>query len=130
MKALAPERAMPCPELECDGTLRRRWSRKHGRWFYGCDRFPRCRAGVGCHDDGRPLGTPADRETRRARKRAHDAFDALWREGHLTRGEAYAWLANKFGLTEVHIGEMTRGECERVVKLSEAELRRRLRWRG
>jgi hypothetical protein len=75
--------AHPCPE--CGERMVLRASR-YGL-FYGCERFPLCNAAHGAHrDTGKPLGVPADAETKRARIRAHDAFDTLWKTGRTVRG--------------------------------------------
>lgn len=87
----------------------------HGdRLFYVC---PSCDARVGCHRDGRPLGTLAGPRLRAARRSAHAAFDPLWQSGRLTRAEAYAWLAARLGLPleRTHIGEFDEDLCFRVV---------------
>lgn len=39
-----------------------------------------------------------DEATHMARKRAHNAFDPLWKEGHLTRTEAYKVLSAMLGI--------------------------------
>jgi hypothetical protein len=49
-----------------------------------------------------------------ARMRAHDAFDVIWREGYMTRSQAYEWLAGEFGRIEVHMKTMTIEECRQV----------------
>ncbi|HYW76711.1 MAG TPA: zinc-finger-containing protein [Gammaproteobacteria bacterium] len=79
-----------------------------------------CRAYVGCHPGTDvPLGTMADRETRQARRRAHAAFDPLWRRTPGMRRRAYAWLADQLGLAreECHIGLFDKDTCERVISL-------------
>lgn len=90
--------------------------------FWGCSRYPQCKGTHGAHPDGRPLGKPADLATKKARTRAHAAFDALWRGAHrgggMTRAEAYEWLTAAMGSTEqVHIGALTIEECDQVVRL-------------
>ena len=78
-----------------------------------------CNAYCGCHPKStRPLGTLAKAETRAARKRAHAAFDPLWRNGRYNRTEAYRLLSEKTGIpaSECHIGMMTVEQCALVVK--------------
>jgi ssDNA-binding Zn-finger/Zn-ribbon topoisomerase 1 len=89
---------------------------KHGP-FYGCSTFPVCRGTHGAHPDGKPLGIPADKATRAARIRAHDVFDRIWKEGHMSRKNAYMWLAKAMKRDVVHIGSMDVDECEAVVRL-------------
>lgn len=57
-----------------------------------------------------------DRETRYARGMAHFAFDRLWKERHMTRAKAYTFLAKLFRVEEIHIADMTRAQCDRVIK--------------
>jgi ssDNA-binding Zn-finger/Zn-ribbon topoisomerase 1 len=85
--------------------------------FYGCERFPACRATHGAHPDGRPLGTPANAATKAARIRAHAAFDVLWKGGAMKRNEAYYQLSKALGITraECHIANFDAAMCERVV---------------
>lgn len=84
---------------------------------------PSCGRYVGSHPDGTPKGTPADSETRNARRKAHDAFDPLWRKELFTkssfasRSDAYKWLSAEMGVQEAHIGHMTATEALRVVEI-------------
>lgn len=107
--------AYACPE--CGSSMHLRDS-KHGL-FYGCAAYPTCRATHGAHPDGRPLGTPANAETKRARIAAHEAFDKLWKEPerYMTRRDAYRWLADLLGLSpgEAHIATFDRGQCNAVI---------------
>lgn len=81
----------------------------HKRFFRCsiCDRY------VGTHPNGFPMGAPADDDTRRARHRAHCAFDSIWENGWLPKGAAYEWLADQFGLTAeaAHIGFFDVARC-------------------
>lgn len=75
---------------------------------------------VGCHPGTiRPLGTPADKETRRAREAAHAAFDPIWKDKSLRRAEAYRRLAAKLGISveECHIGLFDVATCLKVQTL-------------
>lgn len=87
------------------------------RKFYGCSRFPDCCATHGAHPDGRPVGTPANIQTKKARMVAHVAFDE-WRFAHShSKTEAYKWLAGELGVPEkeAHMGQMNKVACEAVV---------------
>jgi hypothetical protein len=92
-----------------------------------CCTAPNCDGIVGTHRrTGLPMGLPADKATRQARRQAHEAFDRLWvkaRDKSGARKRAYKWLAEVMGLTEhtAHIGHMTKDQCERVVQLCEAK---------
>ena len=80
-----------------------------------------CDAFVGVHRGStRSKGTPANRETREARKRAHAAFDAIWRGNRrVSRSKAYARLARCMSLSanECHIGMFDVERCEEVVRV-------------
>lgn len=118
------ERVVFCGE--CGSRMRLRWTDKFRRWFYGCAEWPRCDGIHGAHPDGKPLGVPANKATKAARIRAHDAFDRLHGRGRMTRSQAYAWLAKRMKLPEefCHIGRFNERDCERVVEVAEARLRK------
>ena len=79
-----------------------------------------CDAWVGCHiggDGQQPLGELANEELRAARMSAHAAFDPLWKDGEMTRHEAYDWLsvATRIPRIRCRIGMMDADECRLVV---------------
>ena len=76
------------------------------------------------HPDGNPYGIPGDEATKQARISAHDAFDKLWKDGHMTRRKAYQWLSERLGIAEAHISEMGTDECDNVIRIVEIELRK------
>jgi hypothetical protein len=94
----------------------------HGTFgpFYGCKRWKPnqkgCRGTRNLNRDG-SLKKSVDQSTRVARIRAHRAFDPLWASGGMTRGEAYRWLAGMMGVEVVHIGELSKEQCEDVIEL-------------
>lgn len=102
----------PCPECGEPMVLR---NSKYGL-FYGCSSFPRCKATHGAHKDGRPLGIPADKKTKKARMRAHDVFDQLWKDKHMSRPEAYEWMQEAMDMSEeeAHIGRFTEEQCDEL----------------
>lgn len=106
---------LPCPDCGLPMELRKG---KYGL-FYGCSGFPHCDVTHAAHPDGRPLGVPADRETRKARCSAHVIFDRHWKlaYGKLDRTEAYRWLAGQLGIQaeDCHIGNFNYDTCQRVV---------------
>lgn len=94
-------------------------------YIYRCDD---CGAFVGSHKGTNiPLGTLADHETREARKRAHSAFDHIWKNsrGAVTRSAAYRWLATKLGIQkhECHMAWFDKETCAKVVRFSLERLR-------
>jgi ssDNA-binding Zn-finger/Zn-ribbon topoisomerase 1 len=102
---------------DCGSVMELRKSPKYKNPFYGCSQFPVCRGTHGAHPDGRPLGIPANRETKDWRIKAHDAFDTLWKCGgiNMTRKKAYKKLAEELGVKEVHIGEQDIEGCKRII---------------
>ena len=91
---------------------------RHGR-FWGCRNYPTCDGIIGCHSDGSPLGTPADKGTRQMRQLAHEAFDNWWPTMKMTRGEAYEWLEENG--PKGHIAEMDFEECGELIKTLEKD---------
>lgn len=95
----------------------------YGNLFYRCTP---CQAWVGCHPGtDKTLGRLANAELRRAKSAAHAAFDPLWKQGNLTRAQAYAWLGKQMGLTpeQTHIGMFDVEQAVRVVELCRATLK-------
>lgn len=82
-----------------------------------------CSAYVGCHKNSKskaaPLGRLANAELRKAKNRAHAAFDPLWKDGNMSRRRAYSWLAKQLGIKEkdCHIGMFDVDMCARVVEV-------------
>jgi len=111
----------PCPECGSKMVLR---DSRYGL-FYGCTGWPLCDAAHGAHkNSGEPLGIPADKETKKARMRAHEKFDLLWKRGHTTRSNAYVWMQKAMGLSaeEVHIGRFDEEQCEQLIERVEHAL--------
>lgn len=87
------------------------------RKYYYC---APCNAYVGTHEiTGKPLGTLANKELRRARCQTHEAFDGLWKTGKMSRSAAYTWLAHSIGLApqQCHIGMFNYERCQQVIEL-------------
>lgn len=106
--------------------------------LWACDP---CEAWVGCHKGKNiALGRLANKELRIWKKRAHDAFDPLWREKlrrrreergpeykvFYARGSGYKWLALQLGIdrSACHIGEFDVDQCKRVVEICRPYLER------
>ncbi len=64
------------------------------------------------------MGTLANAELADYRKRAHAAFDPIWKEKRMSRHEAYRWLAKKLGIrmTECHIAMFEIEDCRRAIE--------------
>lgn len=58
-------------------------------------------------------GTPANKALREARKKAHAAFDPIWKTNQMKRRDAYQWLASTLGIPvqECHIGMFNLERC-------------------
>lgn len=114
------EAVVKCPYCKSPAELIGSAKVYHGRDYgkiYCCTRWPACDAYVGVHrGTRRPLGTMANAELRRARSRAHAAFDPVWRG---RRADGYKWLAATLGLCldACHISMMGPALCERVVEV-------------
>ena len=70
--------------------------------------------------------TAADPDLGLARSQAHASFDRLWENDHMTRSEAYDWLATVMLLekTDAHIEQFDLEQCRKIVRLSNIEYRR------
>jgi hypothetical protein len=78
-----------------------------------------CGAAVGCHPGTTtPLGTLATPALRAWRREVHAALDPLWKGGSMSRGQAYAWLADLMGIppASCHVGMMDQAWCERALQ--------------
>jgi hypothetical protein len=83
-----------------------------------------CDARIGVHKGTtRPLGRLANKELREWKKRAHAAFDPLWKSKQMTRPDAYRWLAKEMDIKDAardcHIGMFDVADCQRVVAIME-----------
>lgn len=98
------------------------YGRNYGEWpkCYYCED---CGAAVGCHPGTTiPLGRMTDRATRQLRKKAHDAFDPLWKNKLMERSKAYEWLARQLGIEyeACHISQLSKAQLAQVVILCKA----------
>ena len=89
----------------------------HGKIWYCKD----CHAWVGVHrGTEKPLGRLANAELRQWKRKAHRAFDPIWRnKENTTRRAAYEWLAEEMGLPvgQAHIGMMDIDQCKEVIRI-------------
>lgn len=74
-----------------------------------------CNASVGCHPDGKPLGTLASPELKKLRIKCHAKFDALWKPSEVSRKDAYRWLKHMTGIE--HFGETNEDECKMALEI-------------
>ncbi len=82
-----------------------------------------CNAYVGVHksEPTVALGRLANAELRECKKKAHAAFDPIWKNGHMDRTAAYAWLSEKLSIERdlCHIGMFDVAECKKLVEVCE-----------
>ena len=108
-----------CADCGAPMKLRETDKYKYGngkpRKFYGCSRFPDCKGTHGAHPDGKPLGIPADVETKVARNNLHKVMEAIWGNPQKGKRPMYQWL--KENAPKEHIGEMTLDEIEKTEAL-------------
>lgn len=79
-----------------------------------------CDAYVGVHKGtDTPLGRLANKELREWKKKAHEAFDPLWKHGGMKRSQAYEWLAGTLGIKKehCHIGMFDVNYCKKTVEV-------------
>jgi len=123
-------RRVVCPYCDVEAVLADSAEVYSGRSYGPIWLCMNCRAYVGVHqndDQCRPLGRLANAELREWKKKAHAAFDPLWRrkiakencsKGY-ARGKGYKWLADKLGIPveECHIGMFDVDLCRKVVEV-------------
>lgn len=81
-----------------------------------------CRAWVGVHKGTSvALGRVANAELRDLKKSVHAVFDPIWKQGHLSRGKAYGWLALRMDLSiqECHVGMFDEKQCRLAIGILE-----------
>lgn len=96
------------------------YGRSYGGLCYVCEP---CGAWVGCHKGtDRALGRVADKGLRRLKHQAHEAFDPIWKDGHLTRAKAYESLSRHLGIPigQTHIGMFDEEMCRKVIEYAES----------
>lgn len=96
------------------------YSRSYGMIYLckPCDAY----VGVHKHNPYKPLGTPADRTTRAARKKAHAAFDPMWQgavDKYDARRAAYRMMQDLMDLpaAHAHIAMFSSQQCILLVHL-------------
>ena len=123
---------LPVPEQcpRCSGTSvlvvnnSAIYGKQYGKWpfAYYCDG---CGAYVGMHPGTNiPLGTLADEATRAARRDCKTPFEQMWKNGHMSRTEAYSWLADRMGIAtdSCHFGWFEVAQCNQAKSLCEEYL--------
>ena len=96
--------------------------------LYVCSRFPACDSYVRVHPGTKiPMGTMANRELRALRNEAHHYFDQLHKKGHMSKEDAYQWLASILAtpMGQAHIGLLGDYYCRLVIEESKKVLNSR-----
>lgn len=78
-----------------------------------CKNYPYCKAYVGTHSDGRPLGRLAKQDLRLLKKDCKEPFNRLWQIGRMTRSECYEQLSKHLDLDPelTHFGMFGKETC-------------------
>ena len=100
---------------------------KSDRKLYVCHNYPTCNTYVAAHPNtDKPMGVPANGNLRNLRIQAHRKFDLIWKNGIMTREEAYRWFADSFGLSlrDAHIGMCSEYRCRELIRLCNEVLAR------
>lgn len=119
MKQKPKQPRIRCPYCGREAVLRRA-SYVHKKkaleeYLYVCSGYPQCDSYVGVHTGTKtPRGSLADRNLRRKRTQAHRLFDAIWKNGILSRKDAYRWMQDTFCLSseQAHIGQFSDYRCD------------------
>lgn len=89
-----------------------------GQMVYVCSHYPICDAYVNVHVGTTiPKGTLANKTLRKKRIKAHQVFDQIWKNGILSRQDAYRWISDKLCLDmhQTHIGQFSDYLCDQVI---------------
>jgi len=116
---------LKCPECGAKMVLRftNKFKYRNGesRPFYGCSRFPECRATHGAHPDGKPFGVPATKEVKELRVKVHQKMDEVfgaWKTlSRQEKREVYFWLRDN--APKGHVGEMNEEDLLKTMKALE-----------
>ena len=114
------ERTPRCPYCENNSVLTDSAEVYGGRSYGPIYLCRPCNAYVGVHRGTTiPLGRLANSELREAKRKAHAAFDPIWKGKAMSRSKAYRWLANQLGIAKsrCHIGLMSLEECQRTIEV-------------
>jgi len=105
---------MNCPE--CDSIMILKNS-KYGK-FYGCSKYPLCKGTHGAHPDGRPLGIPANKETKLLRTEAHKLLGEMFGDWNTItkkqKAKMYDWLKENTSMG--HISMLMKDELVELIE--------------
>ena len=84
-------------------------------YLYVCAGYPDCDSYVGVHTGTTyPKGYLANSELRNKRICTHRIFDQIWKQGIMSKKDAYRWIQDIFSLSEkqAHIGFFSEYMCD------------------
>lgn len=85
---------------------------------YMCHYCKDCDAYVGCHNNTKtPLGTMANPELKKWRRKVHAYIDPLWKDNKIHRKNLYEKLSFFMG-KEYHTGNCDIKDCKKVLNIS------------
>lgn len=90
-----------------------------GEMLYVCKNYPACDAYVRVQKGTTlPLGIVANRELRELRAEAHRQFDKMYKNGYMTKHDAYQWLSGILGVpqSQAHIAHLSVLSCNLVIR--------------
>ena len=107
-----------CPECTCLMKL----DRNQFGLYYKCEMG--CRIYHKAHPDGKPLGVPADKETRQLRQQLHRLFEQWYHANRLTKKQAYKRLAKLLNMSirYCHISMFNKQDCLKYIPILEKEI--------
>ena len=81
-----------------------------------------CRASVGTHPNGDPLGILANKELKELKMKAHALFDPYWKERGWKRHTAYRKLSKAMGMSmeDCHFGHFDKDTLLKAISILEA----------
>lgn len=94
-------------------------------YVYVCKSYPQCDSYVSTKRGTKiPRGSLANADLRNLRIRTHKVFDQVWKNGIMSKPEAYRWLGYTFGLNkeQAHIGLFSEYLCSELIRICEQVL--------
>lgn len=113
-----------CPACKKPMKIKGTDKYKNGRpnMFWTCLVWPICETTLPANPDGSPRYEPVSEELKGLRHQCHEIFDTWWRDGAMSRSEAYYQLKKllKISAIEAHFGAFDKARCERFLEIVNA----------
>jgi len=102
MNQQTDQKSPPCP---CGARMVLRHSAKFNRDFFSCEKYPDCKNTHSSDNEGRPVGIPADAETRKLRTELKIELDKYFSIGqwYEKANEIAKFLKSNTGETKVGV---------------------------